>query len=129
MAERTLPELTEAELRVLRLVPYGLSDPQIAKRLGRKTDTVKTHLRRMNRKWGTNNRMQLVVTAYEHGVLTLRRDHDEQAAALDDYRTTVVEVARLLGISQRDNGLTREAITAELRKRLGLTDPRAGGVL
>lgn len=127
MAERTLPALTGQEMAVLKLLPYGLTYSQIGKRLFIAENTVKTYIRKINRKWGTSNSIQVLMCAFENGVLTLKVDFDEQTAALDEYRTTVFEVARLLGIAEVKQGLTRQRITAELRTRLGLTDPAATG--
>jgi DNA-binding CsgD family transcriptional regulator len=116
----TLPTLTDREMQVARLLPYGLDDNQIGTRLSITRDTVKTHLRRINRKWGTSGRMQIVVTAYEHGVLQLK------TTELDELRATVRELAELLGIAHSADGLTRAALVTELRERLGAPAPDAG---
>jgi DNA-binding CsgD family transcriptional regulator len=66
-----LPPLSQREAAIVRLLPYGFGDKEIGAKLGLATDSVKSHLRRINLKWGTTGRVQIIVTAYQYGVLTL----------------------------------------------------------
>jgi DNA-binding NarL/FixJ family response regulator len=64
-----LRELTERELDVLRLVAEGWTNGRIAEHLGISAVTVKTHVNRMMAKLGRPDRSQLVVLAYETGLV------------------------------------------------------------
>jgi RNA polymerase sigma factor (sigma-70 family) len=61
--------LTEREREILVLVGEGLSNDQIADRLAISRHTVKTHVNRAMTKVGAHDRAQLVVVAYESGLL------------------------------------------------------------
>lgn len=64
-----LDQLTERELEVLRLVAAGLSNAEISERLVISYATTKTHVSRLLYKLGARDRAQLVVIAFDHGVV------------------------------------------------------------
>ncbi|MGX7670519.1 response regulator [Plantactinospora sp. DSM 117369] len=64
-----LAVLTEREREVLRLVATGLSNEQIAGRLFISPLTAKTHITRAIAKLGVRDRVQLVIVAYETGLV------------------------------------------------------------
>ncbi|MEU8342741.1 two component transcriptional regulator, LuxR family [Actinomadura meyerae] len=64
-----LSALTEREREVLELVAAGLSNEEIAGRLVLSPATAKTHVSRILSKLGARDRAQLVVLAYEKGVI------------------------------------------------------------
>jgi DNA-binding NarL/FixJ family response regulator len=64
-----LDELTEREREVMALVGTGLSNEEIAERLVVSPATAKTHVSRAMVKLGARDRAQLVVLAYEHGLV------------------------------------------------------------
>jgi DNA-binding NarL/FixJ family response regulator len=66
---RELAELTDREREVLALVGEGLSNDEIAARLVISPATAKTHVSRTMVKLGARDRAQLVVVAYEAGLI------------------------------------------------------------
>ncbi len=64
-----LGELTEREREVMALVGIGLSNEEIARRLVVSPLTAKTHVSRAMVKLGARDRAQLVVLAYESGLV------------------------------------------------------------
>lgn len=75
-ARRTPPELgelTPREREILALVGGGLSNDEIADQLVISPATAKTHVSRILSKLGARDRAQLVVIAYESGLVTPSR--------------------------------------------------------
>jgi len=65
----TLEELTDREREVMALAGAGLSNEQIASKLVVSVATAKTHVSRAMVKLGARDRAQLVVLAYETGLV------------------------------------------------------------
>ncbi|MET9512932.1 response regulator transcription factor [Streptomyces flavidovirens] len=65
-----LNALTEREREVMGLVGAGLSNDEIAQRLVLSPATAKTHVSRIMTKLSVRDRAQLVVLAYESGMIT-----------------------------------------------------------
>src|SRR5690606_37196517 len=68
-AESALAELTERERDVFLLVARGLTNTEIAAELHLSESTVKAHFGRILAKLGVDNRVQVVIRAYEWGVV------------------------------------------------------------
>lgn len=86
--------LTDREMQVVRLLAEGLTNPDIGERLFLSEDTIKTHIQRINRKWGVCTRQHIVAVAYRYGllpVLTKSQASDLVAAA----RTVHTSLSRL----------------------------------
>ncbi|RJQ56010.1 MAG: DNA-binding response regulator [Actinobacteria bacterium] len=64
--------LSEREFEVLKLMAKGLNNRQIGEALWIGETTVKTHVSRVLRKLGTNQRTQAVLTAVREGVVSVR---------------------------------------------------------
>ena len=67
---KILAGLTDREREVMTLVAEGLSNDEIAARLFLSPLTAKTHVSRIMTKLGARDRAQLVVMAYETGLVT-----------------------------------------------------------
>jgi DNA-binding NarL/FixJ family response regulator len=66
----SLDGLTYREREVLALVAFGLSNDDIAEKLYLSPLTAKTHVNRAMTKLGVRDRAQLVVIAYQSGLVT-----------------------------------------------------------
>jgi DNA-binding NarL/FixJ family response regulator len=68
-APRVLVGVTDRELEVLTLIARGSSNTEIAERLVLSQATVKTHIGRLLAKLHARDRAQLVIAAYESGLV------------------------------------------------------------
>ena len=64
---RTLPDLSEREQEILRLLTRGLSNAEIAQALTVSVQTVKSHVAAVLMKLNVRDRTQAVIAAYESG--------------------------------------------------------------
>ena len=67
---KALAQLTPREREVLVLIANGLSNTEIAERLVMSVPTAKTHVSRILTKLAARDRAQLVVFAYQSGLVT-----------------------------------------------------------
>ncbi|MBB5779960.1 response regulator [Nonomuraea jabiensis] len=68
---RDLKDITQREREVLTLVGRGMSNAEIAEHLHLTVGTVKTHIGRLLAKLHARDRAQLVIAAYEGGLITI----------------------------------------------------------
>jgi DNA-binding NarL/FixJ family response regulator len=78
------PGLSRQELKVLRLVAEGLTNPEIGKRLYLSRHTVKEYLSHAMRKLEVTNRIEAVRRATELGLLGQRRETEDAPSASED---------------------------------------------
>lgn len=71
-AGKTLGELTDRELEILRLLATGLSNAELAEQLFLSETTVKTHVSSILRKLRVRDRVQAVIAAYDAGLVSPR---------------------------------------------------------
>ena len=83
-AEGMLDELTEREREVMALVGLGLSNDEIAEQLVVTRATAKTHVNRAMVKLHARDRAQLVVLAYESGLVVPRARGETALAGRPD---------------------------------------------
>ena len=67
---RAISELTPREREVLALLIRGLSNPEICSQLVISEATAKTHVAKVLQKLGVRDRLQVVIFAYESGLVT-----------------------------------------------------------
>ena len=67
--QQGLTGITDREREVLRLVGLGMSNAEIAASLYITAGTAKTHVARLLAKLGARDRVQLVITAYQAGLV------------------------------------------------------------
>ncbi|MFB4278543.1 MULTISPECIES: response regulator [unclassified Nonomuraea] len=70
-AVRDLNDITQREREVLTLIGKGMSNSEIAEHLHLTVGTVKTHISRLLAKLHARDRAQLVIAAYEGGLITV----------------------------------------------------------
>jgi DNA-binding NarL/FixJ family response regulator len=72
---RDLSDITQREREVLTLIGKGMSNSEIADHLHLTVGTVKTHIGRLLAKLHARDRAQLVIAAYEGGLITIPDGH------------------------------------------------------
>jgi DNA-binding NarL/FixJ family response regulator len=70
-AGRTLAGVTDREREVLTLIGRGLSNAEISEALFISVATAKAHVARLFTKLGARDRVQLVIIAYENGLVSI----------------------------------------------------------
>ena len=70
-ARARLSRLTPREREVLQALPEGLSDQEIARRLGVSAETARPHMVRLLAKLEVDSRLQRLVFAARHGAITI----------------------------------------------------------
>lgn len=69
LVKRSLPELTQQQTRVLRLLVQQRSTSSIASELHISNNTLKSHLRTLYQRLGVNSREQATLKAEAYGML------------------------------------------------------------
>lgn len=69
-----LDKLTEKELEVIRLLAQGMSNREMSKELFVTESTIKQRFVKVMEKMGVRDRIQILVEAIQHGLVTVGRD-------------------------------------------------------
>ncbi len=88
----TKTELTEHEAELLRLVAAGLTQKEIAERLGISENTVRNRITRLCELCRVGNRVELVIVAMRHGWLDLEAVWRDMAERMDRRARTLQEL-------------------------------------
>ncbi|WP_194785125.1 response regulator [Actinomyces haliotis] len=71
LGQAHVPDLTDREREVLRLIALGLTNQELCDRLWLSMPTVKTHVSHLLAKTGARDRVQLVLDALRTGIVTM----------------------------------------------------------
>jgi DNA-binding NarL/FixJ family response regulator len=75
-----LARVTDRERQVLALIGHGLTNTEIAAHLHISLATARTHVSHLLTKLSARDRAQLVITAYETGLVTPRAPYDDSSS-------------------------------------------------
>jgi DNA-binding NarL/FixJ family response regulator len=76
-----LKHLTEREGDVFKMLVCGYHNDEIAKMLFVAESTVKSHVQRLYHKLGVRDRVQVVIYAYEHGLIAMGQGASQRPAS------------------------------------------------
>ena len=117
---KELDDLSARERDVFRLIALGISNAQIGQELFISETTVKTHVTHILSKLGLRDRVQVVVLAYQTGIIDGRPRH----AAPGEPRR--VDLTRRGASFERTGGASSERPAGRTAEILLSADPRAG---
>ena len=72
--------MTARELEVISLVAEGLSNKQVAERLGIREQTVKNYLVQISKKLGVKSRLEIGLAAVKHNLVIRKSSRREDAS-------------------------------------------------
>ncbi|GIV99040.1 kelch repeat-containing protein [Roseiflexus sp.] len=128
MSNDTLPQLSEREREILRLVATGATNQQIAAQLNISANTVKVHLRNIFGKIGVASRTEATMYAVRSGIVEIASVSSGSTAVLSDSTTSAIDA-----LSDRDAGASASVVTRAVlrpsRSRWLLYTGIAGGVI
>jgi two-component system response regulator DegU len=81
-ADETFNPLSPREMEILQFITYGLSNKEIAQRLGISHQTVKNHITAILHKLGVNDRTQAAVYTLRRGWVRLQDTHPQSDTPL-----------------------------------------------
>ncbi|MGB9750784.1 Kelch repeat-containing protein [Roseiflexus castenholzii] len=126
MSNDTLPQLSEREREILRLVATGATNQQIAAQLNISANTVKVHLRNIFGKIGVASRTEATMYAVRSGIVEIASVSSGSTAVLSDSTTSAIDA-----LSDRDAGASASVVTRAVSRpsRWLLYTGIAGGVI
>lgn len=129
MSNDTLPQLSEREREILRLVATGATNQQIAVQLNISANTVKVHLRNIFGKIGVASRTEATVYAVRSGIVEIAAIPQGDAVVLTEATTSSVDAAQTVARNAPVEPAVRDARSSSYQPRWLLYAGIAGGAI
>jgi DNA-binding CsgD family transcriptional regulator len=129
MSNDTLPQLSEREREILRLVATGATNQQIAAQLNISANTVKVHLRNIFGKIGVASRTEATMYAVRNGIVEVAAVSSGSAAVLSESTMPPVDISPTSSRSESGKSADRVTRSSPGQARWLLYAGIAGGAI
>lgn len=129
MSNDTLPQLSEREREILRLVATGATNQQIAVQLNISANTVKVHLRNIFGKIGVASRTEATVYAVRNGIVEIAAIPQGDAVVPAEATISSVDAAQTVARNAPVAPTVRDARSSSHQPRWLLYAGIAGGAI